>query len=53
MEKLKQHPELNINQVAAKYGIETEKLVDEQLNMLRIHLKRDSILWEQPKFGKG
>ncbi len=53
MEKLKQHPELNINQVAAKYSIETEKLVDEQLNMLRIHLKRDSPLWSLPKFGKG
>lgn len=45
MEKLKQHPNLSIAEVANMFGLKTEDLRDEQLNCIRCHVKRDSILW--------
>ena len=52
MEKLNQHPELTINQVAVKYGIDYTKLRDAQLEFLRNNLKRDNPLWETQSFGR-
>lgn len=52
MEKLQQHPDLTIAQVANKYGIEYNRLRDEQLQWLRNNLKRDSPLWGVKYYGR-
>ena len=52
MERLNQHPNLTINQVAIKYGVDYVKLRDAQLNMLRNNLKRDNPLWEKAGYGR-
>ena len=52
MEKLNQHPDLNINQVAVKYGIDYVALRDAQLEFLRNNLKRDSPLWDDQRYGR-
>ncbi len=52
MEKLNQHPDLTINQVAVKYGIDYVVLRDAQLEFLRKNLKRDSPLWEIQSYGR-
>lgn len=52
MEKLNQHPDLNINQVAVKVGIDYIALRDAQLQMLRNNLKRDNPLWEVSAYGR-
>ena len=52
MEKLNQHPDLNINQVSVKVGIDYVVLRDAQLEFLRNNLKRDSPLWETQSFGR-
>ena len=52
MERLNQYPDLNINQVAVKYGIDYVALRDAQLEFLRNNLKRDSPLWDKQGFGK-
>ena len=52
MEKLNQHPNLTINQVAVKYGIDYTKLRDAQLEFPRNNLKRDSPLWEIQSYGR-
>lgn len=49
MERLNQYPDLNINQVAHKCGMDYTKLRDAQLQFLRNHLKRDSDLWDEHK----
>ena len=52
MERLNQYPDLNINQVAVKYGIDYTKLRDAQLEFLRNNLKRDSTLWDDQRYGR-
>lgn len=52
MEKLNQHPDLNINQVAVKYGIDYVALRDAQLEFLRNNLKRDNPLWDEQSYGR-
>lgn len=52
MDRLKQHPDLTIAQVANKYGIEYNRLRDAQLEFLRNNLKRDSPLWEVSAYGR-
>lgn len=52
MERLNQYPDLNINQVAVKYGIDYIVLRDAQLEFLRNNLKRDSPLWEVTAYGR-
>lgn len=52
MERLKQHPDLTIAQVANKYGLNTDDLRDEQLQMLRNNLKRDNTLWDDQRYGR-
>lgn len=52
MERLKQHPDLTIAQVANMYGLNTDDLRDEQLQWLRNNLKRDNPLWEAKNYGR-
>lgn len=52
MDRLKQHPDLTIAQVANMYGIEYNRLRDEQLQWLRNNLKRDNPLWETKNYGR-
>lgn len=52
MDRLKQHPDLTIAQVANKYGIEYNRLRDEQLQWLRNNLRRDNPLWETKNYGR-
>ena len=52
MERLNQYPDLNINQVAVKVGIDYVALRDAQLEFLRNNLKRDNPLWEVSAYGR-
>lgn len=52
MEKLNQHPDLTINQVAVKYGIDYVVLRDAQLEFLRNNLKRDNPMWGEKSYGR-
>ena len=52
MERLAKYPELNIAQVAKKLDIPAEELRDAQLEWLRKHVKRDSKLWNTPRYGR-
>ncbi len=52
MEKLNQHPDLTINQVAVNYSIDYVVLRDAQLEFLRKNLKRDSPLWSEKSYGR-
>lgn len=52
MELLKQHPTLNIAEVAHLTGTKQQDLRDAQLKMLRTKIKRDSEDWDKPNYGR-